>query len=134
MKCLAGFSPEGKLVADGIATVGGVERKSASAVREKRHIVYETALSRVMKSVMFKIRQGLASEERTSLLEQLKAIDGVANAAPLRPSAKNEAVSRMFYVTLEEAADPQSIAEHISKLPEIESADVPVQRYRVAGS
>lgn len=81
-----------------------------------------------MRSVMFNFRPNLSLEEQDALLIQINTWNGVSKAAHLKPDAKNPAILRMCYAYVTDQAELKVLKEHLSALPEIESASIPAER------
>jgi len=81
-----------------------------------------------LRSIVFNVRSGLDTAGRDRLLRQLESWPEIDRAAPLRPGAKSDSVSRMFFAYLSDQADADRVVQQIEARPEVESASVPAQR------
>jgi hypothetical protein len=73
-----------------------------------------------------------SEKQQQAVLEKVRNWSGVSNAMHLKPGAKNPLVARMGYVTLGEDADVKDIIARLNSFAEIESAEIPAQRFQVS--
>jgi hypothetical protein len=81
--------------------------------------------------INFIFKPEVAVERRDSVVSQIEGWNSVAKAAPLNPDAKHPGVRRMYYAYVTDGADVKETVECLSSLSEVESADVPAQRFLV---
>jgi hypothetical protein len=81
-----------------------------------------------LRSIVFNVRSGLDTAGRDQLLRHLESWPEIDRAAPLRPGAKSDSVSRMFFAYVSDGADVHRVVQQIEARPEVESASVPAQR------
>jgi hypothetical protein len=83
-------------------------------------------------SVTFIFSPKTSQKEQDVLLEKIGDWKHVRGAKRLKPGAKNPLVARMGYIMLGEDADIKDILQRLNDFPEIESAEVPAQRFQVS--
>lgn len=82
-----------------------------------------------MKAIFFNVRPGTAPEALDALLEELRARPEISEAGVLRPGARNDALRRMHYATLEDGTDAGTLLRELNQRPEVESASLPAERH-----
>jgi hypothetical protein len=83
-----------------------------------------------MRSISFRFRPEVSRERQQKVLAQLNgsAWPAVQQAGYVNPNAHLPALQRMGYAYLAEDADPDTLAEAIAQLPEVETAQPAPQR------
>jgi len=71
------------------------------------------------------------ADRQEQLLIEIAAWDHIEQAAQLKPDSSVEALRRMCYAYIDDAADAHCLIERLAGMPEIESASTPTPRHLV---
>jgi hypothetical protein len=82
-----------------------------------------------MRAIVFNVRPEVGTEKQEALLGQIGRLPGIHRAAALSPNAKSPATRRMCYAYVNDGADIEAVRDQISRLSEVESADLPAERH-----
>ncbi len=84
-----------------------------------------------MASIHFTFGEGVASEERERVLQEIRSWSGIKTASQLKPESRHPVTMRLAYATVDVDGDAAALVERINKFASIDSASVPGRR-RVA--
>lgn len=82
-----------------------------------------------MRAITFKINSTLSYEQQDAVLSKISSIPGIEKVASFKPSSKNLSLRRLCFLQVSDAADIDLIIQKLSSFPEIESTQIPVDRY-----
>lgn len=82
-----------------------------------------------MRTIVFNFSPDVSSETQHEILQKIEELPGVLKAVPLKPETKVREIQRMCYAHLADEANRDLILKKLRETPEIESAEVPAERY-----
>lgn len=82
-----------------------------------------------MKTLTLKFREDVTSQRQDDILVHISRWKGVLKAWCLSPHSKHAKIRQMCMVSLEDGADVEGVLYELRQIEEVESADVPAERW-----